>query len=130
MTAAHSPTLDLAFDLDPRATAPARARERLVALAGAVTPRMLEDLRIVVSELVANSVKYGPGAPITVRLRVASASEVEDQGDATEPPQVRRRPGGPGGGYGLNLVDRLAARWGVHDGSTHVWFVLDHGAAA
>jgi anti-sigma regulatory factor (Ser/Thr protein kinase) len=123
--------LDLSFDLEPRANAPAGARSRIDALAGALTPRVLEDLRIVLSELVANSVKYGPGAPITVRLHVASPTavhgEVEDRGEASDPPQVRVRPGGPGGGFGLNLVDRLSSRWGVHEGSTHVWFVLDEG---
>jgi anti-sigma regulatory factor (Ser/Thr protein kinase) len=120
--------MDVTFDLDAQPSAPARARRRIDALEGAVAPRVLEDLRIVISELVANSVKYGPGAPITVRLRVDSPTavrgDVNDQGKATQPPQVRQRPGGPEGGYGLNLVDRLSERWGVHEGSTHVWFVL------
>ena len=26
------------------------------------------------------------------------------------------------GGWGLHLVDRVALNWGVHEGSTHVWF--------
>ncbi|HEU4978219.1 MAG TPA: ATP-binding protein [Solirubrobacteraceae bacterium] len=121
------------FALNAHPTAPARARSRLDALRPAVTPRILDDLRIVISELVANSVKYGPGQPITVRVRVEGPTvvhgEVEDQGKAHEPPVVKLRRGGPGGGYGLNLVDRLSARWGVREGSTHVWFVLDHGAA-
>jgi hypothetical protein len=30
------------------------------------------------------------------------------------------------GGRGLRIVDQLA-RWGVHDGSTHVWFELGEG---
>jgi anti-sigma regulatory factor (Ser/Thr protein kinase) len=121
--------LDLTFELEPDAAAPARARRRLVALEAQVEPSLLDDLLIVVSELVANSVKYGPGEPITVRLRVDGArlvqGEVEDEGEPREPPQVRLRPGGPSGGYGLNLVDRLSTRWGVREGSTRVWFVLD-----
>ena len=28
------------------------------------------------------------------------------------------------GGWGLHLVDQVAQRWGVHEGSTHVWFEL------
>lgn len=123
----------LEFDLNADPTAPAEARGRLDALTGEVLPRVLDDLRIVISELVANAVKYGPGCPITVRVQVEEPDlvhgEVEDQGEAAEPPVVRLRPGGPDGGYGLNLVDRLTANWGVREGSTHVWFVLD-GASA
>jgi hypothetical protein len=28
------------------------------------------------------------------------------------------------GGWGLHLVESLSERWGVHAGSTHVWFEL------
>ena len=28
------------------------------------------------------------------------------------------------GGQGLNIVDALASRWGIHDGSSHVWCEL------
>ena len=28
------------------------------------------------------------------------------------------------GGWGLHLVDQVAIRWGVHEGSTHVWFEI------
>jgi hypothetical protein len=39
----------------------------------------------------------------------------------------RRSPGmGGGGGLGLHIIDRLASRWGVHEGErTAVWFELD-----
>ena len=29
-----------------------------------------------------------------------------------------------GGGWGLRLLDKVSERWGVHEGSTHVWFEL------
>jgi hypothetical protein len=29
------------------------------------------------------------------------------------------------GGWGLSIVDALASRWGVHEGTTHVWFELE-----
>ena len=56
-------------------------------------------------------------------LRVA----VEDKGGG----RVLRRPPDPEeGGFGLNLVDRLAARWGsTHERSTEVWFELTTSAA-
>ena len=52
-------------------------------------------------------------------LRVA----VEDHGGG----RVRRRPPDAGeGGFGLNLVDRLSARWGAaQEDSTEVWFELE-----
>ena len=28
------------------------------------------------------------------------------------------------GGWGLHLVDQVATRWGVREGSTHVWFEI------
>lgn len=29
------------------------------------------------------------------------------------------------GGWGLRLVDCEASRWGLHEGTTHVWFELE-----
>jgi hypothetical protein len=29
------------------------------------------------------------------------------------------------GGNGLRIVDAEATRWGVHEGTTHVWFELE-----
>ena len=35
-----------------------------------------------------------------------------------------------GGGYGLQLVDKIATRWGVNrTGGTHVWFEVDAAGA-
>ncbi len=34
------------------------------------------------------------------------------------------------GGWGLRLVERLADRWGVAEGSTRVWFELSANAEA
>ena len=50
--------------------------------------------------------------------------EVIDQGDG-ERNKVEMVPE-PSleGGWGLYLLDRVARRWGVHEGSTHVWFEL------
>jgi hypothetical protein len=50
--------------------------------------------------------------------------EVVDQG-AGFIPVARDRPVTEVGGWGLHLVETLADRWGVHEGSTHVWFEID-----
>ena len=87
-----------------------------------------EDVRLLVSELVTNSVRHAgqpPGAPVHLRavavdgvLRV----EVHDEGRG---PVRQRDPDAVHGGLGLCLVDRLAERWGVtSEPSTRVWFEL------
>ena len=89
---------------------------------------LVEDLQLVVSELVTNSVKFGPKRSITLSLQIEAhgrvRGEVIDQGDG-ERAKVEMQPEPSlDGGWGLHLVDRVARRWGVHEGSTHVWFEI------
>jgi anti-sigma regulatory factor (Ser/Thr protein kinase) len=110
--------------------APARARSAVTGwLSGQVSPKLLDDARLLVSELVTNSVRHAglaPGAPIRLSIGVSDGRvhlEVEDPGDASLAALVpdRRR----GSGFGLYLVDLLAERWGsTHDGATRVWAEL------
>lgn len=99
-------------------------------LTGLVSHRMLPDVELLVSELVANSVEHGElrdGDTVLVRIYLAAETvrlEIENPGTAgvvaCRPP-VR----GSRDGFGLNLVDRLSARWGVdRAGSTNVWFEM------
>jgi anti-sigma regulatory factor (Ser/Thr protein kinase) len=117
----------LVFDLTVSTSAPSEARAMLDALAADLDPETLGDLRIVVSELVSNAVKYGPGSPIHIQLDAAAPSrvrgEIADHGAPSTAPRILERPGAHGG-YGLRLVDGLSTAWGVHDGSTDVWFEL------
>lgn len=93
---------------------------------GELDPRQLEDARLLTSELVTNAVIHGRG-PVKLtalldedRLMI----EVVDQGDGFE--RVVREQGLEAvGGNGLNIVDALASRWGIHKGSSHVWFELE-----
>jgi anti-sigma regulatory factor (Ser/Thr protein kinase) len=120
--------MQFTFQFPPADDAPAQARAALEVFDQILAAEVLEDLQLVVSELITNSVKFGPRRPITVRLRVDGeglvSGEVIDQGDG-ERYKVRMIPE-PSleGGWGLYLVDRVARRWGVHEGSTHVWFEL------
>jgi two-component sensor histidine kinase len=119
--------MELAFELDVSITAPAQARAATRRLASDVDSETLFALRLVLTELVANAVKYGPGEPIRVTLELDGPSrvrgEVHDGGDPIRSPRILPRPGAHGG-YGLRLVDALTTRWGVRDGSTAVWFEL------
>jgi hypothetical protein len=42
---------------------------------------------------------------------------------------ARNRPATEVGGWGLHLVQTLSDRWGVYQGSTHVWFEIDRTSA-
>ena len=110
--------------------APAAARsavERWVS--GRVSARLYDDVRLLVSELVTNSVRHAQLArDMTIRISVALVDgavriEVEDPGDgaiaAVRPDREH------GGGFGLYLVEILAERWGsTNDGKTCVWAEL------
>jgi len=116
----------LELRLEPRADAASEARASIrERFSGSLPLGAVYDLLTIVTELVTNSVKHGPGAPIDVRVQVADdgtvTGEVEDQGEG----DVAIREITPGiGGFGLRLVDAVAERWGVYQGSTHVWFEL------
>jgi anti-sigma regulatory factor (Ser/Thr protein kinase) len=123
--------LDLRFDAGP-AAAPG-ARGALSALEGKLDPHVLEDLRLLVTELVTNSIRHAETAAIRLRVAIAQGVvhvEVTDTGRGFVPaPQapIEDRTGG----WGLYLVDRLADRWGVaRDGLTRVWFEIDARARA
>jgi anti-sigma regulatory factor (Ser/Thr protein kinase) len=115
------------LELSPNRRAGARARQAIRQRFSETLPSAtLGDLFSVVTELVNNSVQHGPGKPITFTLAMSEESirgEVADQGNPAhsipEIKEVTRT-----GGRGLAVVDKLTARWGVHEGSTHVWFEM------
>jgi anti-sigma regulatory factor (Ser/Thr protein kinase) len=111
--------------LDPDSHAPMDARTVLERIEGELSRQVYDDLRLVVSELVTNAVLHGPGtARVGVTLEVRDGlvrGEVTDEGRGTV--EIREA-AGEGGGFGLQLLDRISERWGVHPGSTHVWFEL------
>jgi anti-sigma regulatory factor (Ser/Thr protein kinase) len=112
--------------------AAADARQALRALEQRLDPELLDDIRLLVSELVTNSIRHAPtgsrgevGLDVSIlddrRLRV----EVADPGSGFEP-RPRTTEATKPGGWGLYLVDRIADRWGVARNSlTRVWFEID-----
>jgi len=94
------------------------------------TNGLLADARLIVSELVTNSMRHAdPQDAATVRVSAELADdvlriEVEDGG--TSGAVTRRAPNrDAGGGFGLNIVDAVAVRWGVERGTgTLVWVEL------
>ena len=116
----------------PHAAAQAR---RLVEqeLDGRLPPRMVEDVSLLVTELVANGVRHGGGADDEASLRVLLEGrrpclhvEVANADHVRGVPVRRAADLEGGGGIGLNLVERLASRWGViRRPETTVWFEMD-----
>jgi anti-sigma regulatory factor (Ser/Thr protein kinase) len=118
---------DLRVELPRTPEAPSLARSALADMGGSLDPARLPDVRLLVSELVTNSVKYGGEGP--VRLVVSAdgeriRAEIIDQGVGFKP-KARDGDLEKVGGWGLHLTEKLTDRWGAHEGSTHVWFEID-----
>ena len=117
--------------------APAVARAAVTDwLAGHVSGAMLTDAQLLVSELVANSVRHSGAAAdavLAVRAHISADGlvlEVHDQGTGGS---IRRRAPDmhAGDGFGLNIIEKLSRRWGVNrDAGTRVWVELAFHATA
>ena len=117
----------LRVDIPRDRRAAAAGRSAIASLTGQVDESMVPDAKLLVSELITNSVKYGSGGPVTLEVTAddphSMRIEVIDQG-AGFVPVARSRAPTDVGGWGLHMVETLSDRWGVHEGSTHVWFEL------
>ena len=113
--------------------AAAEARRAIAELRADLDPPLMETLRLLVTELVTNSVRHTDCDSLTLRVAVGKAAvltEVADEGpkfdaDAAvgaEQPEGRNQ----NSGWGLFLVQRLARDWGVKEDrhSKRVWFEL------
>jgi anti-sigma regulatory factor (Ser/Thr protein kinase) len=104
-------------------SAPRLARNAVGSLVG-IDARLRRDLTIIVSELVANSVRHAPrveGGRIVLSVREVPGAfrvEVRDPGHGFDPTPDESREGG----LGLLIVGHLAVDWGMLDGAgTTVW---------
>jgi anti-sigma regulatory factor (Ser/Thr protein kinase) len=120
--------LSVRFDRGP--TAAAAARNALLALEQRLDADVLEDIRLLVSELVTNAIRHADapgggevGLDVTIdggRVHV----EVADPGPGFDPKPRDGEMHRPGG-WGLYLVDRIADRWGiVRNRMNRVWFEI------
>ncbi|MFL5736225.1 MAG: ATP-binding protein [Actinomycetota bacterium] len=117
-------------ELSVRPEAARIARGMLEPVGEGVREDVLERAKLLVTEVVANSVVHGDTRdPIRVHVEArprALRVQVSDTGPAFEPDARRPRERSESG-WGLFLVDTLADRWGVRpsDDDVTVWFELD-----
>jgi anti-sigma regulatory factor (Ser/Thr protein kinase) len=107
------------------------ARRGLDSLEREVGTDKLNDMRLLVSELVTNSVRHARSHEgEELELEVSVSGEliyvcVTDRGPGFEA-SPRTPDDDPGSGWGLFLVEQLSDRWGVNlNGTTQVWFEIE-----
>ena len=129
MTRGLAPTgaVELTLDVRPDASELAAVRTALGSLA--IPEWRLHDARLLVNELVTNSIRHSgvPNGRIRIRARIVGDTlhvEVVDGGrDAIHAVAGGIRPTPrANSGWGLYLVDSLAQRWGYGNGA--FWFEL------
>jgi anti-sigma regulatory factor (Ser/Thr protein kinase) len=118
----------MSLSLDGGPEAAAHARRALSGLGGQLEAPVMETMRLLVTELVANSVRHAGADAVALKVAVGRGAvlvEVRDEGPGFEP-SPRTAGQDDASGWGLYLVDRMADSWGVarEDSSTRVWFEL------
>jgi serine/threonine-protein kinase RsbW len=117
----------ISLELPATAYAPARARAavREAAREMGVGPDDCWRAEMIVTELVSNAVKHGPGGPVELAVEAgghAVRGEVGDPGTGIRHNELDRRRATEEGGRGLFLVDALSDSWGLSEDHSRVWF--------
>jgi len=105
-----------------------RARNEIGRLREELDGPVLECVRLLVTELVTNSVRHAGAAAVELVVQVGADRvrvEVANPGVPFEP-LVREAGRESESGWGLFLIDRLSDSWGVIDdaGYQRVWFEI------
>src|SRR5205085_5593423 len=120
---------DMSFELAGGPYAVTAARLAIADLESHVDPSLAFDVRLLVSELVTNSVQHAKVSAedsIVLGVRLSDDTvrcEVRDHGPGFKPPATPP-PDDADAGWGLFLVEQLADAWGVGDGGKGVWFEI------
>jgi anti-sigma regulatory factor (Ser/Thr protein kinase) len=120
------PRVRALYKIESQPEGPAKAR-RIIAdeLATRVPAPVLDDVQLMVSELVTNGIVHGSGAAeeavmLDVLVNGHIRCRVLDHGEGFAT-RVREK---QFGGWGLQVVEQLADRWGIERSpqQTEVWF--------
>jgi len=116
----------LEFSLASVSEAGTNARGALLPFSEVLSAEAFSDLKLIVTELVRNSVAHGPGGQIDVLVELHTDGSIDgavaDEGQGIAGSEVYAE---PGKGLGLLIVEALAERWGVRPGKSEVWFHLE-----
>ncbi len=112
----------MTLQVESNTEAPSLSRSRLASVRSKLEPRY-EDVVLVVSELVTNSVRHGSSTGIDVKVTAQDGRirvEVADDGPGFSPDAPR------GEGLGLSIVEKVADRWGLREDRSRftVWAEL------
>jgi anti-sigma regulatory factor (Ser/Thr protein kinase) len=117
----------------PVASSVAAARSLVAEALAGIPADVVEDIRLMVSELASNAIEHAvSGYRLTIsRSRQEIRVEVTDGGGGTP---AMRSPGPDAlKGHGLQIVNALSTNWGVDresDSAKTVWFTVEFGRAA
>jgi anti-sigma regulatory factor (Ser/Thr protein kinase) len=117
----------VSLELPATLHAPARAREAVRQAAEQSGVRADDRWRVemIITELVTNAVRHGPGGPVEVAIEAGGSGmrgEVADPGPGIHHHELDCRRATEEGGRGLFLVDALSDSWGLSNNSSRVWF--------
>lgn len=122
------PRLDVTYPAIP-ATVP-EARAAFVAAFSNLPGVVMNDCKVLLTELVTNGIRHGASADGWVRLVVRQLDrglriEVTDSGELASRPRARRPQADQVSGWGLQIVGNLATSWGVtNEGGWTIWCEL------
>ncbi len=112
---------EVTLQVESNANAPAVSRSHISSMRSSLGPRC-DDVLLLVSELVSNSVRHAKSCDIDVRVRAMDGKiriEVSDDGPGFAPDAPR------GDGLGLSIVEKLSESWGMEPGDRFtVWAEL------
>lgn len=116
---------EVTLRIESNVNAPAASRSAVSSMKASLQPRY-EDVLLLVSELVSNSVRHANTDGIDVRVETADGRiriEVSDDGPGFSDRTPR------GDGLGLTIVDKLSDEWGLDNGERFtVWAELSRPA--
>jgi anti-sigma regulatory factor (Ser/Thr protein kinase) len=94
---------------------------------GKVTPAVVEDALLLSSELTTNAVIHAHTEFSLAAVLTTDVLHISVTDGQRSPPILTHPVRGAVGGWGMHLVDAVAARWGVEqlDTGKRVWFELD-----
>jgi anti-sigma regulatory factor (Ser/Thr protein kinase) len=126
---------DLEFELTGGPYAVTAARLALADMEELVDDSLAFDVRLLVSELVTNSVRHaqiGPEDSILLKLRIDDVNvrvEVSDGGPGFDLPEADPTAElARDSGWGLFFVTQLADRWGIERDEGRVWFEIERAS--